>query len=69
MDATTLIVGIDVSKNQLDVHVRGSGESFVVPRDAEGLDPGVASGERLHLRFRDHRHCGEVKRVEGLAGR
>ena len=37
MDATSLIVGIDVSKNQLDVHVRGSGESFVVPRDAEGL--------------------------------
>ena len=37
MDATALIVGIDVSKNQLDVHVRGSGESFVVPRDAEGL--------------------------------
>jgi transposase len=37
MDATSLIVGIDVSKNQLDVHVRGRGESFVVPRDAEGL--------------------------------
>jgi len=37
MDATALIVGIDVSKNQLDVHVRGSGESFVVPRDADGL--------------------------------
>jgi len=33
------------------------------------FDAGVASGERLHLRFRDHRHCGEVKRVEGLAGR
>jgi transposase len=35
MDAT--VVGMDVSKSQLDVHVRGSGESFVVPRDAEGL--------------------------------
>ena len=35
MDA--IVVGIDVSKNQLDVHVRGRGESFVVPRDAEGL--------------------------------
>ena len=35
MDA--IVVGIDVSKNQLDVHVRGRGDSFVVPRDAEGL--------------------------------
>ena len=35
MDAT--VVGIDVSKNQLDVHVRGRHESFVVARDAEGL--------------------------------
>jgi transposase len=37
MDATPLIIGIDVSKNQLDVHVRGLSESFVVSRDAEGL--------------------------------
>jgi transposase len=37
MDAIASIVGIDVSKKQLDVHVRGSGESFVVSRDAEGL--------------------------------
>jgi transposase len=35
MDAT--VVGIDVSKNQLDVHVRGRNERFVVSRDAEGL--------------------------------
>jgi transposase len=35
MDA--IVVGIDVSKNQLDVHVRGRNESFVVARDAEGL--------------------------------
>ncbi len=35
MDAT--VVGIDVSKNQLDVHIRGQNESFVVPRDVEGL--------------------------------
>ena len=33
MDAT--VVGIDVSKNQLDVHVRRRDESFVVPRDAK----------------------------------
>jgi transposase len=36
MDA--LVVGIDVSKAQLDVHVRPSGESFVVPRNGAGLD-------------------------------
>ena len=35
MDA--IVIGIDVSKNQLDVHVRGSDGSFVVARDAEGL--------------------------------
>jgi transposase len=34
MDA--IVVGIDISKNQLDIHVRGHG-GFVVPRDAEGL--------------------------------
>jgi transposase len=38
MDAiATTIVGIDVSKNQLDVHVIGQSESFAVARDAEGL--------------------------------
>jgi transposase len=36
MDAT--VVGIDVSKARLDVHVHPSGESFVVARDAEGLE-------------------------------
>lgn len=35
MDA--IVVGIDISKNQLDVHVRGRNDSFAVPRDAEGL--------------------------------
>jgi len=30
-------VGIDVSKDRLDVHVRPSGESFAVTRDGEGL--------------------------------
>jgi len=35
MDA--IVVGIDVSKNQLDVHIRGKDECFVVARDAEGL--------------------------------
>jgi transposase len=36
MDAT-VCVGIDVSKDQLDVHVRPGGEAFHVRRDGEGL--------------------------------
>jgi len=36
MDA--IVVGIDVSKDRLDIHVRPSGESFSVERKAEGLD-------------------------------
>jgi transposase len=32
------VVGIDVSKNRLDIVVRPSGECFQVPRDAAGLD-------------------------------
>lgn len=34
----TTVVGIDVSKAQLDVHVRPGGEVFTVARNAEGLD-------------------------------
>lgn len=33
-----VIVGIDVSKEQLDVYVHPSGESFTVARDPEGLE-------------------------------
>ena len=40
MDA--IVVGIDVSKDRLDVAVRPTGELFVVGRDAEGLDVLVA---------------------------
>lgn len=36
MDAT--YVGIDVSKDRLDVHVRPSGETFAVSRDGKGLE-------------------------------
>ncbi len=36
MDA--IYVGIDVSKERLDVHVRPSGEAFVVARDGKGLE-------------------------------
>ena len=32
-----MFVGIDVSKERLDVHVRPSGESFAVPRDEAGI--------------------------------
>lgn len=33
-----IFVGIDVSKDRLDVHVRPSGEAFVVARDGKGLE-------------------------------
>ena len=33
------------------------------------FEPGVAGGERLHLRLRDQRHGVEVERVEGLSRR
>lgn len=36
MDA--IFVGIDVSKDRLDVHVRPSGEAFAVTRDGKGLE-------------------------------
>lgn len=37
-----IIVGIDVSKNTLDVHVHPSGRAFAVARTAEGLDALIA---------------------------
>jgi transposase len=40
MDA--IVVGIDVSKERLDVAVRPTGETFAVARDGEGLDALVA---------------------------
>lgn len=33
-----LYAGIDVSKNQLDVHLVPGGEAFAVQRNSEGLD-------------------------------
>jgi len=36
MDA--IYVGIDVSKDRLDVHVRPAGETFAVARDGKGLN-------------------------------
>jgi transposase len=37
-----IAVGIDVSKDRLDVHVHPGGESFAVGRNAEGLDALIA---------------------------
>ena len=36
--ASPTFVGIDVSKDRLDVHVRPSGLVFAVARDAKGLE-------------------------------
>jgi transposase len=33
-----MFVGIDVSKDRLDVHVRPDGEAFAVSRDGKGLE-------------------------------
>ena len=42
--SSTVFVGIDVAKSQLDVHARPAGETFAVSRDAAGL---AALTERL----------------------
>ena len=34
----TVFVGIDVSKDRLDIHLRPSGEAFCVPREGKGKD-------------------------------
>jgi transposase len=36
--ASPSFVGIDVSKDRLDVHMRPSGQTFVVPRDGKALE-------------------------------
>jgi transposase len=45
-DAAPAFVGIDVSKDRLDVHLRPSGRTLAVPRDGPGL-------ERLAAELRD----------------
>ena len=37
-EKSLMFVGMDVSKDRLDVHLRPSGESFAVPRDSEGVE-------------------------------
>ena len=43
----TVFVGIDVSKDRLDVHLRPSGEAFCVPREGKGMDDLVIRLQRL----------------------
>jgi transposase len=38
MEQIPYFVGIDVSKDRLDVHVRPSGDAFALPRHSEGLE-------------------------------
>jgi len=57
MDA--IVVGIDVSKDRLDVHVHPSGDSFCVARNAEGLE--VLNGRLLPL-------CPSAVAVEATGG-
>lgn len=44
-----IVVGIDVSKDRLDVHVHPAGESFAVGRNAEGLDALIARIASLNV--------------------
>jgi transposase len=37
-ESSSVFVGIDVSKDRLDVHLRPTGQAFCVSRDAKGLD-------------------------------
>jgi transposase len=46
-----MFVGIDVSKDRLDVHVRPSGEVFAVSRDSDGLEDIVTRLQTLAPRL------------------
>jgi transposase len=48
MDA--IVVGIDISKDRLDVYLHPTGESFAVARNAEGLDALIARLAPLAVR-------------------
>ena len=43
------VIGIDVAKDRLDVHVRPSGEAFAVARDGKGLDELVSRLRKLDV--------------------
>jgi transposase len=46
-----MFVGIDVSKDRLDVHVRPSGETFAVARDSKGLEELIERLSRLSVKI------------------
>ena len=46
----TTCVGIDVSKDRLDVHVLPTGEAFAVARDGKGLERLVERSGRSRCR-------------------
>lgn len=48
MDA--MVIGIDVSKDRLDVHIRPNGEAFTVSRNADGLDALIERIARLDIK-------------------
>ena len=68
MDA--IYVGIDVSKDKLDVHVRPGGESFVVARSGKGIDELLARLAPMSPRLVALEASGGFERVvtAGLAG-
>ena len=65
MDFT--VVGIDVSKDRLDVHVLPCGEVFSVARDAEGLDAAVGRIRSLHARAIGIEATGGFEKVVAAA--
>lgn len=49
MDQSLCFVGIDVSKDRLDIHLRPSGEAFALPRHHEGLGQLVERLKAQHV--------------------
>jgi transposase len=66
----TTCVGIDVSKDRLDVHLRPSGEAFCVARDAKGLDDLIEKLKAFDLSLVVLEATGgfEIKVAAALAG-
>ena len=65
-----LYVGVDVSKDRLDVHVRPSGTAFAVARDGEGLEALIARLRELSVALIAVEATGgfETVVVAGLGG-
>jgi transposase len=68
MDA--IYVGIDVSKDRLDVAIRPDGESFVVPRSGAGIDELIARLKSLSIKLVAVEATGGFETVvaAGMAG-